>query len=78
MLPLKVPIVAMSHSENSYCSPGPKSGCDVITGDDERLLVGWECEDWNPGGKDVSERVHLNGPISYRSTKWTKKRQKGR
>jgi hypothetical protein len=73
MLPLEIPVVEVSHCENGYRSRCTKPSRNVVTGDYVRLLAGWEGEDGNPCGEDISERVHLNGIISYRLTKARRK-----
>jgi hypothetical protein len=61
VLPLEISEVQVSDSKDNEHSRTTESGRDVVTGDDERLLVGWEGEDGDPGGKDVGECVHLDG-----------------
>ena len=73
MLLLKVPAMAVPHNESDYRSRCPEPGRDVVAGDNIRLSVGWEGEDGNPGGEDVSKRVHLCENINF----WPQKEEKG-
>jgi hypothetical protein len=78
MLALEVPVVAVSHDESSYYSRCPEISRDVVTGNHIRLSVGWEGEDGNPSGEDISERVHLNETISSRLARGRKRRHQPR
>lgn len=58
-LQLEITVIKVPHDERSYRRRGAEPGCDVVSGDNVRLQIGWEGEDRDPGGEDVSECVHL-------------------
>lgn len=58
-LQLDIPIIKVPHDESSNRCSSTEPSRDIVAGDNVRLLVGWEGEDRNPGGEDVSECVHL-------------------
>lgn len=58
-LQLEISVIKVPHDEGSYRCRRAEPSRDVIPRDNVRLQVGWEGENWYPGGEDVSECVHL-------------------
>jgi hypothetical protein len=59
VLPLEIPVVEVSNEQKRNHSCSSKSGRDVVTRHDVRLLVGREGENWYPSGENEGESIHL-------------------
>ncbi len=65
MRALEIPQVVVSDDQDGCHSRYTKPARDIVTRDDIRLFLRWESEDWDPGGEDVGECVHLDATVSF-------------